>query len=208
MYIVTRTGRDFWESHLYISSSVRLGPTPANVLLYIHHPTRTMPVKTRTWISLWFLISSPIVLWDAGYCFARCAWLCPECWIKADLSIGRDHSRLAIQWCKSLWPLLSWDTTGRRPSLDLEALWNLSESDNFSQSPVGIRKLKCGIVGPRRFTISQNYPDNRIFHVLTKRYTVHKFMKLEMASQMPKVCLIQKTLPISRLTNYIIGKKN
>jgi len=30
-----------------------------------------MPVKTYTWVSLWFLLSAPIVLWDAGYCFMR-----------------------------------------------------------------------------------------------------------------------------------------
>ncbi|KAF8629519.1 hypothetical protein AX17_005645 [Amanita inopinata Kibby_2008] len=30
-----------------------------------------MGVKTRTWISLWFLLSAPVILWDAGYCFMR-----------------------------------------------------------------------------------------------------------------------------------------
>jgi len=30
-----------------------------------------MPVKTRSWISLWFLVSAPLVLWDVGYCFMR-----------------------------------------------------------------------------------------------------------------------------------------
>ncbi|KAF8628925.1 hypothetical protein AX15_003644 [Amanita polypyramis BW_CC] len=31
----------------------------------------TMAVKTYTWISLWFLISAPVIFWDVGYCFMR-----------------------------------------------------------------------------------------------------------------------------------------
>ncbi|KAJ7267238.1 hypothetical protein C8J57DRAFT_1717650 [Mycena rebaudengoi] len=30
-----------------------------------------MPVKTYTWISLWFLATAPIIAWDIGYCFMR-----------------------------------------------------------------------------------------------------------------------------------------
>ncbi|KAF8347410.1 hypothetical protein F5887DRAFT_955649 [Amanita rubescens] len=30
-----------------------------------------MALKTHTWIALWFLITTPIVLWDAGYLFMR-----------------------------------------------------------------------------------------------------------------------------------------
>ncbi|TFK34652.1 hypothetical protein BDQ12DRAFT_738062 [Crucibulum laeve] len=30
-----------------------------------------MPVKTHTWISLWFLITVPVIAWDVGYCFMR-----------------------------------------------------------------------------------------------------------------------------------------
>jgi len=30
-----------------------------------------MTAKPRTWISLWFLITAPVVAWDAGYCFMR-----------------------------------------------------------------------------------------------------------------------------------------
>ncbi|KAF7378063.1 hypothetical protein MSAN_00230400 [Mycena sanguinolenta] len=30
-----------------------------------------MPVKTYTWISLWFLLTTPIIAWDIGYCFMR-----------------------------------------------------------------------------------------------------------------------------------------
>ncbi|EDQ99861.1 uncharacterized protein LACBIDRAFT_315198 [Laccaria bicolor S238N-H82] len=30
-----------------------------------------MAVKTHTWISLWFLITVPVVAWDVGYCFMR-----------------------------------------------------------------------------------------------------------------------------------------
>ncbi|KAJ3771631.1 hypothetical protein FB446DRAFT_739686 [Lentinula raphanica] len=30
-----------------------------------------MAVKTHTWISLWFLLTTPVILWDVGYCFMR-----------------------------------------------------------------------------------------------------------------------------------------
>ncbi|PPQ99408.1 hypothetical protein CVT24_005395 [Panaeolus cyanescens] len=30
-----------------------------------------MPVKTHTWISLWFLVTVPVIFWDVGYCFMR-----------------------------------------------------------------------------------------------------------------------------------------
>ncbi|KAE9407348.1 hypothetical protein BT96DRAFT_963164 [Gymnopus androsaceus JB14] len=30
-----------------------------------------MAVKTYTWISLWFLITTPVIMWDVGYCFMR-----------------------------------------------------------------------------------------------------------------------------------------
>ncbi|KAJ7347875.1 hypothetical protein DFH08DRAFT_779227 [Mycena albidolilacea] len=30
-----------------------------------------MPVKTHTWVSLWFLLTAPIIAWDIGYCFMR-----------------------------------------------------------------------------------------------------------------------------------------
>jgi len=30
-----------------------------------------MAVKTHTWITLWFVLSAPVIFWDAGYCFMR-----------------------------------------------------------------------------------------------------------------------------------------
>ncbi|KAJ7621372.1 hypothetical protein FB45DRAFT_929050 [Roridomyces roridus] len=30
-----------------------------------------MAVKTHTWISLWFILTTPVILWDVGYCFMR-----------------------------------------------------------------------------------------------------------------------------------------
>ncbi|KIM43537.1 hypothetical protein M413DRAFT_443464 [Hebeloma cylindrosporum] len=30
-----------------------------------------MAVKTHTWISLWFLLTIPVIAWDVGYCFMR-----------------------------------------------------------------------------------------------------------------------------------------
>lgn len=31
----------------------------------------TMAPKTYGWISLWFVMTAPLMLWDAGYCFMR-----------------------------------------------------------------------------------------------------------------------------------------
>lgn len=33
--------------------------------------THRMAVKTHVWISLWFLLTAPVILWDAFYCFMR-----------------------------------------------------------------------------------------------------------------------------------------
>ncbi|PFH51585.1 hypothetical protein AMATHDRAFT_58683 [Amanita thiersii Skay4041] len=30
-----------------------------------------MAVKTHTWVSLWFLLTAPVIFWDAGYCLMR-----------------------------------------------------------------------------------------------------------------------------------------
>jgi len=30
-----------------------------------------MAVKTYSWVSLWFLLTAPVILWDVGYCFMR-----------------------------------------------------------------------------------------------------------------------------------------
>ncbi|KAF5381724.1 hypothetical protein D9615_005623 [Tricholomella constricta] len=30
-----------------------------------------MAVKTHSWISLWFLLTVPVIAWDVGYCFMR-----------------------------------------------------------------------------------------------------------------------------------------
>ncbi|KAF9065155.1 hypothetical protein BDP27DRAFT_1332374 [Rhodocollybia butyracea] len=30
-----------------------------------------MAVKTHTWISLWFLLTTPVIMWDVSYCFMR-----------------------------------------------------------------------------------------------------------------------------------------
>lgn len=30
-----------------------------------------MSIKTHTWISLWFLLTVPVIFWDVGYCFMR-----------------------------------------------------------------------------------------------------------------------------------------
>ncbi|KAI0321145.1 hypothetical protein OF83DRAFT_1161946 [Amylostereum chailletii] len=30
-----------------------------------------MASKTHSWISLWFLVTTPVIIWDASYCFLR-----------------------------------------------------------------------------------------------------------------------------------------
>lgn len=32
----------------------------------------TMAAKSHLWITLWFVITAPIIAWDVGYCFMRC----------------------------------------------------------------------------------------------------------------------------------------
>ena len=51
------------------SHSTRLG-----VYALEHKDTgrkKKMAVKTYTWVSLWFLLTVPIIIWDASYCFMR-----------------------------------------------------------------------------------------------------------------------------------------
>jgi hypothetical protein len=35
------------------------------------HDSAKMAVKTHTWITLWFVLSAPVIFWDVGYCFMR-----------------------------------------------------------------------------------------------------------------------------------------
>lgn len=35
----------------------------------------SMAVSTRWWITAWFLITAPVIFWDAGYCFMRYVFL-------------------------------------------------------------------------------------------------------------------------------------
>lgn len=59
----------------------------------------TMAVKTHTWISLWFLLTVPVIAWDVGYCFMRfvnfvfqlLVWFL-TCWFH------RPRSMKVIQW--------------------------------------------------------------------------------------------------------------
>ena len=32
----------------------------------------TMAPRAHSWITLWFLLTAPVILWDASYCFMRC----------------------------------------------------------------------------------------------------------------------------------------
>ena len=34
-------------------------------------------VKTYTWITLWFLLTAPVILWNTAYCFMR--YVCSVC---------------------------------------------------------------------------------------------------------------------------------
>ncbi|KAJ8502944.1 hypothetical protein ONZ45_g11301 [Pleurotus djamor] len=56
----------FPTSTSYLQVQRRRPPTEIIV-----NTTHTMALKPRTWISLWFLITAPIIFWDAGYCFMR-----------------------------------------------------------------------------------------------------------------------------------------
>ena len=65
----------------YVSHSgqhmVSLGPDSGRLLTSFKTIARSnshwkkMAVKTYTWVSLWFLITAPIIFWDASYCFMR-----------------------------------------------------------------------------------------------------------------------------------------
>jgi len=38
---------------------------------YVYGLPPSMAVKTYTWITLWFLLTTPVILWDVSYCFMR-----------------------------------------------------------------------------------------------------------------------------------------
>jgi hypothetical protein len=38
---------------------------------YPAKPTARLPQRTYLWVSAWFLITAPVVLWDAAFCFMR-----------------------------------------------------------------------------------------------------------------------------------------
>lgn len=38
---------------------------------YSRSGQNTMAPKAHTWITLWFLLTAPVILWDASYCFMR-----------------------------------------------------------------------------------------------------------------------------------------
>jgi hypothetical protein len=63
-----------------------------------------MAPKTYPWITVWFLITAPLMLWDAGYCLMRFVFL--RCLYPAQCDI---LTQTAIN---------GW----RRPSLDMEAV--------------------------------------------------------------------------------------
>lgn len=40
------------------------------------HRSSSMASKTHVWVSLWFLLTAPVIFWDVGYCFMRCESFC------------------------------------------------------------------------------------------------------------------------------------
>ncbi|CAK5274140.1 unnamed protein product [Mycena citricolor] len=46
-----------------------------------------MAVKTHSWVSLWFLVTAPVVAWDIGYCFMRHA---PRSMIGGDFALDLE----------------------------------------------------------------------------------------------------------------------
>jgi len=51
-------------------SDGELPPTQTSTKESSHDSTK-MAVKTHAWITFWFVLTAPVVLWDAGYCFMR-----------------------------------------------------------------------------------------------------------------------------------------
>ena len=89
---VLRRASDFylrWENWVPTGSATREGPsvfssrtgvanvggrTNGSVLASSatrRHLIATMAPKTHAWVSLWFLLTAPVIFWDASYCFMR-----------------------------------------------------------------------------------------------------------------------------------------
>ncbi|KAG2357639.1 hypothetical protein BDR07DRAFT_1393243 [Suillus spraguei] len=58
------------HGHRQQSGELLAGPTQTSTKESSHDSTR-MAVKTHTWVTLWFVLSAPVIFWDVGYCFMR-----------------------------------------------------------------------------------------------------------------------------------------
>lgn len=82
----TRTLLDTTEHHQLSVLNVPQQPATSNSLAstrsdYSNRSSgvsgqNTMAPKAHTWITLWFLLTAPVILWDASYCFMRFVHLC------------------------------------------------------------------------------------------------------------------------------------
>ncbi|KAF9220377.1 hypothetical protein BS17DRAFT_787695 [Gyrodon lividus] len=125
-------------------------PDKISVPFFQLHTTRTatlrseiigMAVKTHTWITLWFLLTTPVIFWDVGYCFMRprsmvggdlhWIWKPYEIYQEIDYVYGlkalHENNGFTNAQCK-LTPTPHACYTHTHPSLTLEALLNVVET--------------------------------------------------------------------------------
>lgn len=72
----TRTLLDTTERQQLSALDARQQPATSDSLAstrsdYSRSGQNTMAPKAHTWITLWFLLTAPVILWDASYCFMR-----------------------------------------------------------------------------------------------------------------------------------------
>ncbi|CAK5274125.1 unnamed protein product [Mycena citricolor] len=94
-----------------------------------------MAVKTHSWVSLWFLVTAPVVAWDIGYCFMRHA---PRSMIGGDLHwIWKPYALYQNVSCPLL-PELQPSPSSRSTSSTAWLPWNAgmgSPMPKVSQQP-------------------------------------------------------------------------
>jgi hypothetical protein len=100
-----------------------------------------MAPKTYTWISLWFLITAPVIAWDVGYCFmrprsfeVRTFIIKPNAeWLNAELArvlcreetcIGYGHRiRFTRMYVKATTSIFNGDRISKRPYTFHRLIW-------------------------------------------------------------------------------------
>ncbi len=65
-----------------------------------------MAPKVYTWITIWFMLTAPLMIWDAGYCLMRCEYLAwPAVYFCSSFSIHRPRSMVGgdLHWAWKLY---------------------------------------------------------------------------------------------------------